>query len=123
MALVRSKFGLSGPQRLRKSHEFSLLRQSGKRAVSGCLVANWRSLDAGQLPRLGVIASRRIGSAVVRNRAKRLLREAFRLHQHELACPLEMVLIARGSIVGRDRGDVERDLLRVLRTGGLIGSV
>jgi ribonuclease P protein component len=57
---------------------------------------------------------------VDRNRAKRLLRETFRIHQQELASPVEIVLIARSSIVGRDRRSVERDFLRVMRASGLL---
>ena len=120
MALARSRLSLSRPQRLRESREFNLLRQSGRRATSGCLIANWRTLDVGEPSRVGVIASRRIGPAVVRNRAKRLLREAFRLHQHEFTNPTEVVLIARSSIVGRNRTGVERDYLRIMRSRGLI---
>jgi len=120
MALARSKLGLSRPQRVRESREFNLLRQSGTRATSGCLIANWRTLDSAGPSRLGVIASRRIGPAVVRNRAKRLLREVFRLHQHEFANPVELVLIARSSIVGRSRTGVERDFFRVMRSRDVI---
>lgn len=46
-------------------------------------------------PRLGCSVSKRLGSAVVRNRYKRLLREAFRLLQHKLPSGVDLVLIPR----------------------------
>lgn len=49
--------------------------------------------DAG-CARLGITVSRRVGNAVARNRWKRLLREAFRLSQHELPC-LDLVCVVR----------------------------
>jgi ribonuclease P protein component len=57
---------------------------------------------------------------VVRSRARRLLREAFRLHQHDLASPVDLVLVARPSIAGRPLADVERDFLAALRRARLL---
>jgi ribonuclease P protein component len=88
--------------------------------VSGCLIANWRPLPSGTGNRLGVVTSRRIGNAVVRSRGRRLLRETFRLHQHEIGQPVDLVLVARPSIVGRPFTEVEKDFLTALRKAGLL---
>jgi ribonuclease P protein component len=57
---------------------------------------------------------------VARTRARRLLRESFRLHQRELKRPLTLVLVARPSIAGKSFSDVERDYLNLMRQAGLL---
>jgi ribonuclease P protein component len=52
--------------------------------------------DAG-FTRLGLSVSKRIGSAVKRNRAKRLIREAFRLGQRDLPAGFDLIVSVRGS--------------------------
>jgi ribonuclease P protein component len=49
-------------------------------------------------PRLGISASRRLGGAVVRNRWKRLLREAFRLSRSQLPAGIDLVVIPRQDV-------------------------
>ena len=87
---------------------------------SGCLIGNWRELPEGGQIRLGVITGKKIGNAVVRTRARRLLREAFRLHQHDLERPVELVLVAQRTIVDKGLGGVEQDLLALLRRAKLL---
>jgi ribonuclease P protein component len=96
------------------------VRQVGERLAQGCLIANWNKLPAGATPRLGVVTSKKIGDAVQRGRARRLLRESFRLHQHDLTQPVEMVLVARNSIAGKMFADVEKDYLTALKRAGLV---
>lgn len=106
---------LPAERRLRQSGHFTRIKIHGRRIVQGCLIVNWSERlpgDAGS--RLGVVTSRKVGSAVVRNRARRLLREAFRLNQHSLEKPVDLILVARPSIATKTRPQVETDLRRAL---------
>ncbi len=62
--------------------------RSGQRIQGRLLVLVYRKNEVG-FARLGMAVSRKFGSAVARNRLKRLIRERFRLRQHELpACDI-----------------------------------
>lgn len=111
--------GLPRSARLRLGHEFRRVKEGGKRLVCGCLIANWLVLPEGTESRLGVVTSRKIGGAVVRNRARRLMRETFRLNRDRLNSPADVVLVARASIAGKSRQEVERDYFTILRRAGL----
>jgi ribonuclease P protein component len=109
-------------RRLKQSGEFARARTQGQRMVCGCLIANVLGRPGHPGARLGVVTSKKVGNAVARSRARRLLRESFRLHQHELKGPVDLVLVARPSIAGKKFADVERDFLRVVKQAGLVAS-
>jgi len=110
---------LGRSSRLAQSRDFARVRANGERLAQGCLIANWNQLPEGAPSRLGVVTSKKIGGAVQRSRARRLLRECFRRHQHELAPPVELVLVARNSIAGKNFSEVEQDYLSALQRAGL----
>ena len=88
--------------RLKKRPDF-LAAAKGANCARGAVVAQARHRgDASPLIRIGFTATRRIGGAVVRNRAKRRLREAARLIAplHALA-GCDYVFIARGGTASR----------------------
>lgn len=67
--------------------------------------------------RLGIVASRRFGGAVVRNRAKRRLREVFRQHiAHEARgrAGLDLVVIARRELVDASFPSLQQEFLRAI---------
>ena len=114
-----STFSLPAWKRLQQTFEFERVRREGERLAKGCLILNWQNIEGRPYSRLGVITSRKVGNAVVRSRARRLLRESFRLHQHELRRFVDVVLVARPSIRGKAFSEVERDYLAALRQARL----
>lgn len=112
--------GLGRDARLKLGRDFARVRQRGQRLAAGCLIVNWLRLPAGERSRLGVVVSKKVGNAVTRSRAKRLLRETFRVHQNELTAPVDVVLVARASITRQGFAGVEKDFLTTLRRAGLL---
>jgi ribonuclease P protein component len=111
---------LPSASRLKQGRDFTRLKTQGRRLVSGCLILNWLGGREGALRRVGVVTSRKIGGAVDRSRARRLLREVWRRNQHSLPPPLDLVLVARASIAGKNLAGVERDFRLALRRAGLL---
>jgi len=106
-------------RRLRSRGEFDRVQQGGRRVSTKflTLVGRPNALDR---DRLGIIASRRVGGAVIRNRAKRRLREVFRRQQPDQAAargdrPMDLVAIARSALVDAPFPAVEADFCAALR--------
>ncbi|MEX0885426.1 MAG: ribonuclease P protein component [Phycisphaeraceae bacterium] len=100
-------------QRLRHRRQFDAVFDAHCRKNVGPLAVRGRPND---LPhnRLGLIVPRRVGNAVVRNRVKRLLRESFRLLQHELPAGYDVVVQVHPHPPGT-LGDYQRWLARAVR--------
>src|SRR5690349_24742116 len=109
----RLRFGRAA--RIKLGRDFSRVRREGERLAIGCLVANWQRLPNQARSRLGVITSAKIGNAVARNRARRLLRESFRLHQGDLITPVDLVLFALTSIADKGLDTVKKDFFTSFR--------
>ena len=72
--------------------------------------------------RFAVSAGRRVGNAVVRNRGKRLVREALRAHLPALAPGWDCLLAARPALAGATYAEVEEAVCTLLRRVNLLAA-
>ena len=103
---------------IKQNHVFRRLYSKGKSAVSPCLAVYCRKngLDHN---RLGLTVGTKLGKAVVRNRTRRRIREAYRLHEEELCTGYDIVVVARVRASFARYGELERHLLKCLSRLGL----
>ena len=80
--------------RIRRTADFRRAYQRRQSAADGTIIV-FGHPNGLPYPRLGISASRRIGGAVVRNRWKRLLREAFRLTRTQLPEGMDLIVVPR----------------------------
>ena len=79
---------------LRKPAEFAAVYDARVRESRGPLLIYALPNALGH-PRIGLSTSRKVGNAVRRNRIRRLLREAFRLMQHDFPAGYDLVVVVR----------------------------
>jgi ribonuclease P protein component len=114
---MASTFGPNA--RLRRREEFVRVERQGRR-VSARFLTLVGLPNALERDRLGVIASRRVGGAVARNRAKRRLRALFRAENPAGApassrAPMDVVAIARRELVDAPAAALAADFQSALR--------
>jgi ribonuclease P protein component len=100
-------------QRLRRKSEFDYVYRDARRSADAFFAVFTRApgtAPSQPIPRLGLaIAARIIGGSVRRNRIKRLVRESFRQHQHELPA-VDIVVNARNGARDADNVAIVRSL-------------
>jgi ribonuclease P protein component len=105
--------------RLTRSEDFKRVRRSGKSYAHPLVVLIVQTHDQPRL-KIGVAAGRTVGTAVYRNRAKRLLREAMRTLIPNIASGLDLILIARPGLVSATLEDTHSALLNLLQRAHIL---
>jgi len=85
--------------RLSRRAEFSAVRNEGKSWHGRLMVLGALATTDDKAARVGIVTSRKTGSAVERSRVRRRLREIFRLHRRLLPAGLWMVIVPRRAAV------------------------
>ena len=103
--------GLAPAERIRRRPEFERVYNEGAR-ISGRFMTVFLLATDRPGPRLGVAATRKMGNAVERNRAKRLAREIFR--RHKIAAGYDIVIVPRRDMLDASFASLEADYDRVM---------
>lgn len=100
--------------RLTQSRDFARIRRFGRSSGSPLValyVLPGRSPDI----RIGFSVSKRVGKATVRNRVKRIMREAVRHHLGEIRSGQDLVFIARPASAEATHGQIAENIVHLLR--------
>ncbi len=104
---------------LAKGYQFKDVYNRGT-SIAGNLLVMYYLAKEKEEKGLGLSVSKKIGNAVVRNRAKRLIREAYRLNEERVKDGYDLVFIARRRIRGSEYSRVEKEMLNLLSRAGIL---
>lgn len=105
--------------RLRKNAEFQKVYKRGTSLANRYLVLFFME-NRQDYSNVGFLASKKVGKSVERNRARRLMKEAFRVYDKDLKEGFDMVLIARVNIKDATYKDVEKSMYGILKKSKLL---
>ena len=109
------------PEVLRRKRDFDRLYKRG-RSTGDRYIVVIHSANGLEYSRRAFLASKKVGGAVARNRARRLMKEGFRKIESEIIPGKDILFIARKEIVsaGTGSGEVEQSIKKILSKSGLL---
>ncbi len=108
--------GFRPAEHVRKRADFELIYKTGFKRSGRLMTMFTRERDTGPA-RLGIAATRKMGAAVERNRAKRLVRELFRHHKPVTA--VDVVVVPRREILAAPFDRIEAEFRSLLTKRGV----
>ena len=104
---------------LKRNNDFRRLYARGKSFASPVLVTYVMRNRCGFV-RIGITTSKKIGKAVLRNRSRRIIREAFRNIMEDVSGSYDLVFVARGKTPYVKTGDILRAMKKELKEAGVL---
>lgn len=100
---------------MKRASEFAMVRKAGKSEAGRFLILSTAPLQSpSDSSRFGIITTKRIGHAVVRNLLRRRVREILRAHAAPLATGLYVVIVVRNRAAMTDYAGLEKDFCKLL---------
>ena len=112
-------YRLDKTRRIINNNEYRLVYKHGKYEV-GRLCVLYRMPVEKQKTRIGFVTGKKVGGAVERNRARRLMKEVYRLNQHQIREGYHIVIVGRGPLKDATYERAEKEILYLLRKSKLL---
>ncbi|NLK61901.1 MAG: ribonuclease P protein component [Fusobacteria bacterium] len=109
--------------KIQKNYEFQNIYNTNSKFFGKYIVVYIKKNNL-SYSRIGVVASKKVGNAVVRNRTKRLFREALRINLDNFKYNIDIILIAKKIIGDKINilrlNDINNDLIRILKKENIL---
>ncbi|MBP2642338.1 MAG: rnpA [Firmicutes bacterium] len=112
-------FKLSKRRILKKNKHFQAVYRHAKSVANRYMVLYVLKRKGGP-GQVGFAAGKRLGNAVVRNRVKRLLREAYRLNCHKLNDGFDLIIVGRQAVIDKGYSPVEDSFINLCSRAGIL---
>ena len=113
------KFSFGKVNRIKSKNAFQLVYQTGRSVVDSMSVM-YVLPNEEQNIKIGFAVGKKMGTAVIRNRVKRLMREVFRHRREELKNGVEIIWVARKKLIAADIYTYDRIFMRLAKRAGIL---
>lgn len=104
---------------IKKNRDFRFLYRKGKTAVSP-LLALYVRRTKNTSNNMGITVSTKVGKAVVRNRVRRRIREAYRINEGLFSTGVDLIVVARRRASDASFSEIEKNLLKLAASLGIL---
>ncbi len=114
-----SDFSFKKENRIKSKNAFQTVYKTGRSVVDSMSVMYVLANDEKKI-KIGFAVGKKLGSAVVRNRVKRLMREVFRHRRGELKDSVHIIWVARKKLIAADIYTYDRIFMRLAKRAGIL---
>ncbi|GHT39214.1 hypothetical protein AGMMS49593_09790 [Endomicrobiia bacterium] len=118
--IAKEVFSFTYFERLHAQRDFNKVFKNGLRLENKSIrILAYKRNDMLKTRRLGLVTSKKVGTAVARNRTKRRLREIFRTSKHLLEPGLDLVFVSKPETASLDYNNLRKIILNLLKNAKL----
>ncbi|GHT63881.1 hypothetical protein AGMMS50222_03000 [Endomicrobiia bacterium] len=115
--IAKKMFSFTYFERLHDQRDFNKVFKNGLRLENKSIrILAYKRDDMLKIRRLGLVTSKKVGTAVARNRTKRRLREIFRTNKHLLEPGLDLIFVSKPKTASLDYNNLRKIILNLLKS-------